>query len=179
MIRSLRVPLLLGVLTLLVWGCPSVGTAQSCGMIPPGGCPVETGGTCQDPTCTVLYACENVTGTWVATQTCMRDGGVGTGGAGAGGGSGGGPMHDAGPCTTPAVDLGPDAGLTMGCTPDLQPEEGDCPIAAAEPCVQEACLTGCSDFFICSSITAPGCPSPPCWVDVAYCDESGDFVVTQ
>ena len=171
MLRSLRVPLLLGVLTLPVWGCPSL-TYVKCGEIPLDGCPVQSGGSCQDPTCAVLYDCDNANGTWVSVQACTRDGGVGTGGGG-----GGAPMHDAGPCTPPAIDMGPDAGISQGCTTDL--ESPDCPIAAAEPCAETACLTGCSDFFICSGIVAPGCPVPPCWVDVAYCDDSGDFIVTQ
>jgi hypothetical protein len=122
----------------------------------------------------VLYTCENVVGKWVSEKACPPRG---TGGAGGGGAGGGEPMPDGGTCTPPPVDLGPDAGLSQGCDVDLEPP--DCPIAAAEPCVENACLTGCTDFFICSADTAPGCPQPPCWIDVAYCDDAGNFVVTQ
>jgi hypothetical protein len=180
MLRSLRVPTFLGLLGVLtvpvlgIWGCPSL-PLETCGEIPPDGCPVQSGGTCADPTCAALYTCENEIGTWVSVQACPQHG-TGGGGSG-GGGAGGGPMLDAGPCTPPAIDMGPDAGISQDCTVDL--EAPDCPIAAAEPCAQEACLTGCSDFFICSGNVAPGCPVPPCWVDVAYCDDNGNFIVTQ
>jgi hypothetical protein len=171
--RSLRLPLLsllLVALTAAVWGCPSLSYVM-CNEIPLDGCPVASGGTCEDPTCAALYDCDNANGTWVLVQACMRDGGLG--GGGAGGAGGGEPMPDAGPCTPPAVDLGPDAGISEGCTEDL--ENPDCPIAAAEPCVEGACLTGCSDFFICTTNGMPG--NQPGWLDVAYCDNNGNFIV--
>jgi hypothetical protein len=58
------------------------------------------------------------------------------------------------------------AGETTGCAPDLQ--HPDCPADAAETCAASACLTGCTDFFLC---TGEG------WIDVAYCTEDGELVL--
>ena len=64
-------------------------------------------------------------------------------------------------------------GKTTGCTPDLE-NPPDCPVEAALGCAESACLTGCSDFFLCKA-TSTG----PQWIDVAYCDCDGQLLVTQ
>jgi hypothetical protein len=161
--------------------CQSFPDSAPCNSIPDGGCPLDRGGTCDDPDCAALYGCDN--GTWSFLQTCDQpDGGAGAGGAvtGTGGGGGGGPVYDGGldGCTPVVINT---TGETMDCTPDLAGEEGDCPIQAALGCAQRACLTGCSDFFLCVSVGTAGCiGSPgPCWIDVAYCTDDGQFVVSE
>lgn len=138
-------------------GCPSLPTPVPCGTIPEGGCPIGRGGTCDDTECAVLYDC--VDGRWTSVETCSiaLDGGVD--------GGDGGPVIDGGPCTPVSIDT---TGKKTGCTPDLQ--DPDCPVEAAESCVETACLTGCADFFLC---TKDG------WSQVAFCDDDGQLVVTQ
>ncbi len=80
----------------------------------------------------------------------------GGGSGGEGGGSGG-----EGGCAPLVFDH---AGETIGCQPDLQ--SPDCPIAAAEQCAESACLTDCSDFYLCKEEG---------WVALAYCDENGNL----
>jgi hypothetical protein len=69
-------------------------------------------------------------------------------------------------CTPVDIDAG-DMGID--CTPDL--ELPDCPVGAALGCAQSACLTGCSDFFVCKPMS-----TGPEWVDVAYCTCEGQLV---
>jgi hypothetical protein len=136
------------------------------GAIPSGGCPVGRGGTCADLTCNALWDC--VGGQWVHVQTCpMPDGGTGGGGDGGPGGDAG--EGEGGHCTPVHIDT---TGQTSGCTPDLA--FPDCPVEAAEGCAETACLTGCSDFFLCRQ---DGTNAD--WIDVAYCTDSGELVVTQ
>ena len=132
-----------------------------CEEIPEGGCPTGRGGTCDDPLCNALYDCVN--GVWKQTKVCEQGSGGSGGGAGGGGaasGSGGGldctPGGGAGGCTPVLLDHSGEVG---GCSPGLQ--SPDCPAAAAEGCAETACLTGCTDFFVCK---ADG------WAAVAYCD---------
>ena len=138
--------------------------------IPAGGCPLGRGGTCDDPTCTGLYNC--LGGEWALELKCpMHDGGTGAGGAGGAQGSGGDAgSSDSDACTPVHIDV---SGMTMGCTPGLE-NPPDCPVAAALGCEESACLTGCTDFFLCKS-TSTG----PEWVDVAYCTCEGQLIVTQ
>jgi hypothetical protein len=140
---------------------PSVG--QLCGEIPGDGCPKDRGGSCDDPTCSAVYTCLN--GNWKLDQTCSGD-------------------RDAGPDAEPLeAGADADAGATDGCTPfkfddkDQAPHcepslenPPDCPSQAAEGCLESACITGCSDFFLC---TKHG------WIDVGYCDDDGGFHDTQ
>jgi hypothetical protein len=137
-----------------VSGCPTLPDVVPCGQIPPGGCPLGRGGSCEDTSCDIIYAC--VDAVWVSSQVCARTGG------GAGGGGGGGPV-DAGPCT-PVVVTAKNEG--QNCTPDLQAP--DCPIEAAGQCLETACLSGCVDFFVCGSDQT--------WKVAAFCDDGGDFV---
>lgn len=136
-----------------------------CGEIPAGGCPIGRGGTCDDPTCTGVYDC--VDGGWTALEICSANGGAGGAGGGTGGagaGPGGGGAGGASACDHAVIDHTPE---TSGCEPPLV--DPDCPAVAAEaPCIEDACATGCLDFFLC---TQDG------WVDVAYCDPEGALVV--
>ncbi|MFT3770100.1 MAG: hypothetical protein QM820_32120 [Minicystis sp.] len=135
-------------------GCPTLPEAIPCSVIPAGGCPAGRGGSCDDTTCRGLYDC--VDGLWVNVKLCDQpDGGTG--------GSGGGPP-DAGSCTPVTIDT---TGKATDCTPDLQ--DPDCPVEAVLGCAEMACVTGCSDFYLCTSNG---------WDAVAYCDE-GQLVVTQ
>jgi len=136
-----------------VAGCPTLPTPVPCGEIPPGGCPIGRGGTCDDRACAGLFDC--VDGRWTSVETC----------AVVDGGAGGSPQEDAGTCTPVGIDT---QGKVTGCTPDLQ--EPDCPVEAAETCAEVACTTGCADFFLC---TKDG------WAQVAFCDDDGLIVVVQ
>jgi hypothetical protein len=137
-------------------GCGSSGEVKLCGQIPPGGCPLGRGGTCADPVCTGLYDCPD--GSWVLVESCGAVAGSnGEGGAGGGGGAG------SGGCDMVTIDK---TGESTGCKPDLQ--SPDCPAAAVETCVESACLTECSDFFLC---TKDG------WADVAHCSENGELTL--
>jgi len=138
-------------------GCPTLPAPILCGEIPAGGCPVGRGGTCDDLTCEGLYDC--VDGTWVSAEVCAHP----DGGPGVGGGASDGGQPEGGACTPVSIDT---QGQAIDCTPDLQ--EPDCPVEAAFPCVETACLTGCLDFFRCT---------PTGWVDAAYCTDDGDFVI--
>jgi hypothetical protein len=151
---------------LVAAGCQGLPPIELCGEIPTGGCPIGLGGSCTDITCTGLYDCTG--GLWILVQTCppQPDGG-GAGGGGAGGGmvDGGDAGEAPDACTPVHIDL---TGETTDCMPDL--ENPDCPVEAALGCAESACLTGCSDFFLC---TVNG------WVDVAYCTCELQLVVTQ
>ncbi|HVY48589.1 MAG TPA: hypothetical protein VHB21_22020 [Minicystis sp.] len=143
---------------------PGLPAIETCGEIPGDGCPIGRGGTCDDPTCSALYDC--VSGRWVEKQRCTPEPDAGGGGGGAGGGGGGaqdGGVSDA--CTPFSFDH---KGEQEVCSPSL--ELPDCPAAAAEGCVEDACTTGCVDFFLCEKQG---------WVDVGYCDDDGGFHDTQ
>lgn len=149
--------LFLTVLTaVFVAGCPTLPDVVSCGVIPPGGCPVGRGGTCGDVSCEILYAC--VDGRWVSTQVCAQADGGSTDDGGDGGLGG-----DASACT-PVMVIAKTQGA--GCMPDLQ--QPDCPIEAAGACEETACLSGCIDFYVCAGNLS--------WSVVAYCDDNGTFV---
>jgi hypothetical protein len=145
-------------LAVAISGCPTLPAPVLCGEIPEDGCPVGRGGTCDDVTCGALYDC--VDGKWVSTKVCDHTGG-GTGG----GAHDGGVPPDGGQCTPVSIDT---EGQATDCTPDL--ESPDCPVEAAFPCVETACLTGCVDFFLCTSMG---------WVDAAYCMDDGTFVIVK
>lgn len=150
--------------------CQGLPEGETCSDIPDGGCPIDRGGSCADPTCDAIFLCNN--GLWSLETKCpaqqVPEGGTGSGGSGTGGSA---PT----PCTTdPVGDAGCtvvnlDAGDTATeCTPDLM--DGDCPWQVAQgSCVECVCLTGCLDFYTCT---------PAGWVSVAYCDDSGDFIVS-
>jgi hypothetical protein len=136
------------VLVLLV-ACYDYPEAIPCGQIPPDGCPVTQGGTCNDPFCTALYEC--VDGVWRHWETCSN------------------PQQDAGTtpdaCSSIVIDR---TGETTGCLPDLQ--NPDCPAAAAEQCITSVCQSECADFFLC---TKEG------WQVVAFCTDQGELIIMQ
>jgi len=143
-----------GVAIALVTSCGDGSALQLCGEIPKDGCPIGRGGTCDDVYCAALYDC--VEGDWTRVEDCPlfeppTDTSTGT-------------DTDTN-CTPMQIDHSKEV---SGCTPDLL--EPDCPAAAAEQCGSGACLTGCSDFFLCQSSG---------WVDVAFCDENGDLFLLQ
>jgi hypothetical protein len=136
----------------------------TCGEIPTGGCPIGRGGTCADVTCTALYDCVN--SAWALSQSCTNpvNGGATAGRSGTDGGIAG-PVLDRGACTRVSIDMSAE---TNDCMVDLM--FPDCPAVAAQGCAESACLTGCSDFFLCSSAA---------WIDVAHCNDRGQVIVTQ
>jgi hypothetical protein len=142
---------------LLTAGCQELPEIKLCGEIPSDGCPIGRGGTCADVLCAALYDCTE--GRWVEVERCQN----GTGG----GGGGGGPTKDAGAdaCTPVTIDH---TGETPGCTVDLQ--HPDCPVEAAEQCAENACLSGCIDFYMCVDES---------WKDVAFCTEDGQIIVLE
>jgi len=154
-----RLLLAFTVVLLATTSCQDLPTGTGCVEIPAGGCPLDRGGTCADPTCNALYSC--TAGVWSFLQACDQPD------AGAGGGAGGGP-GDAGasdgPCTMVSIDT---TGEMQDCMPDLALP--DCGVAAALGCVQQACSTGCTDFWLCSMAG---------WVPVAYCTADGQLIVT-
>lgn len=129
-------------------GCEGDEGLLLCGEIPLQGCPAGRGGSCTDETCAALYDC--VEGRWTVVTSCGRDGGTE-------------PLSEveAG-CEQAELDAGLEA---TGCKPDLQLP--DCPVAAARTCVGSACLTGCLDFYACSTEG---------WRLVAYCDDDSRVV---
>jgi hypothetical protein len=168
---------LLGIAGILPVGCyPYVPELKLCeDAVPEGGCPTGRGGTCEDPSCKALYDC--VDAAWKKTATCPPTGGAGgaggvptggTGGASTGGTGGETSTGGAGGCSPTGLDH---TGETTGCVPDLQ--SPDCPAAAADPCAETACQTGCLDFYICKQD-----PSGKSWVAVGYCDDTGHLIAS-
>src|SRR5262245_38952376 len=134
--RALLLVSAFGALPALAVACqPTLPAPELCGEIPSGGCPVGRGGTCDDPTCGALYDC--VDGNWTRTETCAPPDGGGGGGGAPGDGGDGGPDADA--CTPFMFDH---TGEMLDCMPDLE-NPPDCPAAAAEGCLETACLVGC------------------------------------
>src|SRR5262245_52986853 len=150
MLRAAPLGLVLG--ACIAAACHGPVTVQPCGEIPPGGCPIGRGGTCDDEECAALYDC--LDGSWKLTTVCE---GAGAGGGGSGGG---GTRGAGGACEGVVID----DPMMPGCTPDLQ--EPDCPAAAAAAC--HPCLTGCEDFFVCERRG---------WRSVAFCDPEGHVVL--
>ena len=150
--------------TLPVAGCFDGPALQLCGEIPAGGCPLGRGGSCDDTACAGLYDC--VEGKWTREVDCSANG------HGDGGGAEGG---DAGPDAVCSLVTISHVGETTGCSADLQTP--DCPVAAAEAaCSESACLTGCSDFFLCVHDEAQA--SKRSWSAVAHCDDDGQLMIS-
>jgi hypothetical protein len=117
----------------LAGGC-SQQPIMPCRDIPEGGCPVQGGTACQDPTCVAAYACE-ADGGWTLVRACpATDGGPPDAGADAPGPSDAG--YD--------IDAPPGAFGGPGCL-DLQPP--DCPLGTALVCPNACC--GCTDLYVC------------------------------
>ncbi len=152
-------------------GCRFGSGIQTCGQIPPGGCPIGRGGTCDDETCSGVYDC--VGGDWTLVIPC--DGGAGAGGSGGSGSAGGfGGSGGAGASGGGAGAGGACVHSSLvptnepaGCSPALLAPDCHASLADAS-CIEEACASGCLDFFVC---TLDG------WTDVAFCDDEGTLVV--
>ncbi len=119
----------------LAWACSDGQPVVTCHDIPNGGCPVQGGVECQDPTCAAAYTC-NADGGWTLAYTCPPlDGSV----------------HDANidsPAPSDAgydIDAPPGAFGGPGCA-TLQPP--DCPLGMALVCSSGCC--GCEDLWVCS-----------------------------
>lgn len=152
--------LLLFAAAALAAGCNDFVPPVLCGQIPEGGCPLDRGGTCDDLACEAIYGCYDAR--WEVEEVCDHGSGGGGSAATGGGGSGG-----SGGCTPIQLDHTNEA---VACEPDLQLP--DCPAAAAEQCSESACLTDCTDFFMClKEGNSKG------WKAVAYCDETGSLIV--
>lgn len=119
----------------LVWACSDQQPIVTCHDIPDGGCPVQGGVECQDPTCAAAYTC-GADGGWVLAYTC--------------------PAHD-GSVQDTSIDSPPpsDAGYDFDAPPGafggpgcnaLQPP--DCPLGTALVCSSGCC--GCQDLFVCN-----------------------------
>lgn len=116
----------------LVWACDAQQITV-CHNIPAGGCPVQGGVECNDPTCAAAYTC-NQDGGWTLAHTC--------------------PAHDASVEDT-SIDSSPnDAGYDIdappgafggpGCAPLETP---DCPLGYALICNAGCC--DCADLYVC------------------------------
>jgi hypothetical protein len=137
----------------LVVGACGDEELRPCKSIPEGGCPLDRGGSCDDPACEMLYACFD--GAWEEHERC----GAGTESTSASVSA----SSSTGGCTPFAIDR---TGETGGCAPDLL--EPDCPADALETCAP--CSLGCVDFYLC---TGDG------WTNVAHCSEEGDVISDQ
>ncbi len=146
--------LMAGAMLLASPACSEGIAGRSCGEIPSGGCPAETGGTCKDRNCAAVYSC--VAEVWRLEHSCpVGGGGMGSGGDAVAGNGG------AGGCQPVVLDK---TGESQGCEPELQLP--DCAAGATEVC--QPCDTGCSEFFLC---TADG------WKGAAFCDDDGQLIV--
>ena len=110
--------------------------AQPCTNIPPGGCPINRGVSCQDPACEAVYACRegNV---WELQARCPgRDANAVTDSS----------LPDGAIAFDASIDAPPGAFGGPGC-PSLQ--EPDCPLGLALACGAGCC--GCEDLFVCEN----------------------------
>lgn len=116
----------------LLSACDSA-TARPCTGIPEGGCPLEYGTSCADPSCAAVYAC-GPGDRWELRAVCpARDAAAPDGAA------------DAGAPRDASIDAPPGAFGGPGCA-DLQPP--DCSLGAALLCSSGCC--GCEDLFVCA-----------------------------
>lgn len=112
---------------------------QPCTDIPTGGCPLQYGVSCEDPSCLAVYRC-NGDNTWTLDHTCP--------------GNDGGPVIDASPIDASdsavprdaAIDAPPGANGGPGCDALESP---DCPLAFALACPSGCC--DCEDLFVCQN----------------------------
>ena len=118
----------------LVWACGDQQPIVQCHDIPAGGCPVQGGVECDDPTCAAAYKC-NQDGGWTLAHTC--------------------PAHD-GSVQDTNIDSPPpsDAGYDIDAPPGafggpgcgaLEPP--DCPLGQALICNGGCC--DCTDLYVC------------------------------
>lgn len=145
-----KLPLILAVLSgVFSFGCQDLEEAPHCaGSLPASACPTNRGGTCDDQTCSSIYRC--AFDGWVKEKDCDRSD------AAADASDAGGDTADAFVCEAQAP-----LEASTGCTPPLY--QGECPVEVALICSENACSTGCFDFFVCH---ATG------WDLAAYCDDT-------
>jgi hypothetical protein len=163
--------------------CQPLPEGAGCVDIPTDGCPIDRGGSCEDPTCHAIYNCND--GKWSLAQICPDGGTGGDVGIGSGTGTGGGDAGPIGECLNPttAPDGGPcpmanfDLTGNLGpdqCTPDLQLSCGDCPYEVATgTCTDCICVSGCLTFYVCAN-RAMGMG----WYEVGYCTDDGQFFLS-
>jgi hypothetical protein len=122
---------------LVAFACGGDDLIATCHDIPEGGCPIQGGVECQDPTCAAAYACDP-DGGWSLAYAC-------------------GP-HDASTDDVVTIDATPnDAGVDIDAPPgafggpgceDL--EQPDCPLGEAIVCEdQSGNCCGCEDLWVC------------------------------
>lgn len=125
---------LVGVGVMALWACTDQGIIPSCYGIPDGGCPVQGGVECMDPTCAAAYTC-GVDGGWVFSHVCP-------------------PLDASVQDTSIDVPTPNDAGYDIDAPPGafggpgcnaLEPP--DCPLGQALLCTNGCC--GCSDLYVC------------------------------
>ncbi len=112
--------------------------ARPCTNIPPGGCPINKGVSCEDPACEAVYACRegNV---WEFQAHCP--------GRDASRGVDAGPATDGGIAFDASIDAPPGAFGGPGC---MMLQEPDCPLGLAIACGANGCC-GCEDLFVCEN----------------------------
>ena len=119
----------------LVWACSDAQQITQCHDIPAGGCPVQGGVECDDPTCAAAYTC-NQDGGWTLAHACpSRDGSAQDTGIDAPP-----PPNDAGY----DIDAPPGAFGGPGCNALETP---DCPLGYALICKSGCC--DCEDLYVC------------------------------
>jgi hypothetical protein len=128
--------------------CQGFGEVPHCGQIPSGGCPSSSGGSCDDRTCAAIYQCTD-TG-WTLQEHCAPTDGGGATDVSDGGGEG----------DTLCSQVNPEPGSSDCDSSELQ--DTDCSVQLAYGCGASACLTGCTDFFVCRS---------GLWLLAGYCDD--------
>jgi hypothetical protein len=117
----------------VVLACDSNQAIVTCRDIPDGGCPVQGGVECDDPTCAAAYSCAD--GGWVLSKTC--------------------PPHDAS-IDDVTTDVSPsDAGYDIDAPPGSFGGPGcealetpDCPLGFALICSSGCC--DCEDLYVCN-----------------------------
>jgi len=118
--------------------CGEQSPIATCYDIPEGGCPVQEGVACQDPTCAAAYSCLP-DGGWALAYACPNYDASAPDGNAADAGSYDAPYED--------IDAPPGAFGGPGCV-DL--EQPDCPLGEAIICEeQNHTCCGCEDLWIC------------------------------
>ena len=114
--------------------CSDQVIPSECGEIPNGGCPVQGGVECQDPTCAAAYTC-GADGGWQFAYNC--------------------PAHDAAVMDVPHETASMDAGYDIDAPPGsfggpgcIDLEQPDCPLGEALICGNGCC--GCQDLYVCA-----------------------------
>ena len=145
----------------LVLGCDDPPLPVSCGVLPDTtACPSTGPDTCDDPTCSATYTCDD--GVWTLQAHCPGyQGSAGSGGAAGSAGSAG----SAGASGSDGC-VGVPSHTGQQCTSLQAP---DCDVSLIEGCEPDACQLGCEGFLRCENGTWSA-------AYVAYCDEDGNLI---